>query len=71
MKVINSSKRSSFTLIGLLIVLLWVAFIAGYVLNIVNIVNNLSTDDEVTNMFIFQCIGIIIAPLGSILGWLV
>ena len=71
MKVINSSKRSSFTLIGLLIELLWVAFIAGYVLNIVNIVNNLSTDVEVTNMFIFQCIGIIIAPLGSILGWLV
>ena len=70
MKVINSSKRSSFTLIGLLIVLLWVAFIAGYVLNIVNIINNLSTD-EVTNMFIFQCIGIIIAPLGSILGWFV
>ena len=71
MKVISSSKRSSFTLIGLLIVLLWVAFIAGYVLNIVNIVNNLSTDVEVTNMFIFQCIGIIIAPLGSILGWFV
>ena len=71
MKVINSSKRSSFTLIGLLIVLLWVAFIAGYVLNIVNIINNLSTDDEVTKMFIFQCIGIIIAPLGSILGWFV
>ena len=70
MKVINSSKRSSFSLIGLLIVLLWIAFVAGYVLNIFNIINNLSTD-EVTNMFIFQCIGIIIAPLGSILGWLV
>ncbi len=71
MKVINSSKRSSFSLIGLLIVLLWIAFVTGYVLNIVNIINNLSTDVEVTNMFIFQCIGIIIAPLGSILGWLV
>ena len=71
MKVINSSKRSSFTLIGLSIVLLWITFVAGYVLNIVNIINNLSTFDEGTNMFIFQCIGIIIAPLGSILGWLV
>ena len=71
MKVINSSKRSSFTLIGLSIVLLWITFVAGYVLNIVNIINNLSTVDEGTNMFIFQCIGIIIAPLGSILGWLV
>ena len=70
MKVIGSSKRSSFSLIGLLIVLLWIAFVAGYVLNIFNIINNLSTD-EVTNMFIFQCIGIIIAPLGSILGWFV
>ena len=70
MKVINSNKRSSFTLIGLLIVLLWIAFVAGYVFNIFNIINNLSTD-EVTNMFIFQCIGIIIAPLGSILGWFV
>ena len=70
MKVINSSKRNSFSLIGLLIVLLWIAFVAGYVLNIFNIINNLSTD-EVTNMFIFQCIGIIIAPLGSILGWFV
>ena len=36
MKVINSSKRSSVTLIGLSIVLLWIAFVAGYVLNIVN-----------------------------------
>ena len=71
MKVINSNKRSSSTLVGISIVLLWVTFVAGYVLNIVNIINNLSTDDEVTNMFIFQCIGIIIAPLGSILGWLV
>lgn len=71
MKVINLSKRSPSTSIGLSIVLLWIAFVAGYVLNIVNIVNNLSTDVEVTNMFIFQCIGIIIAPLGSILGWLV
>ena len=71
MKVINSSKRSSFSLIGLSIVLLCTAFVIGYVLNIVNIVNNLSTNDEVTNMFIFQCIGIIIVPLGSILGWLV
>ena len=70
MKVIGSNKRSSFSLIGLLIVLLWIAFVTGYVLNIVNIINNLSTD-EVTNMFIFQCIGIIIAPLGSILGWFV
>ena len=70
MKVIGSSKRSSFSLIGLLIVLLWIAFVAGYVLNIFNIINNLSTD-EVTNIFIFQCIGIIIAPLGSILGWFV
>ena len=71
MKVINSSKRSSFTLIGLSIVLLCTAFVIGYVLNIVNIVNNLSTNDEVTNMLIFQCIGIIIVPLGSVLGWLV
>ena len=71
MKVINSSKRSSFTLIGLSIVLLWITFVAGYVLNIVNIINNLSTVDEGANMFIFQCIGIIIAPLGSILGWFV
>ena len=70
MKVINSNKRSSSTLVGTSIVLLWITFVAGYVLNIVNIINNLSTD-EVTNMFIFQCIGIIIAPLGSILGWLV
>lgn len=70
MKITKSSKRSSFSLIGLLIVLLWIAFVAGYVLNIFNIINNLSTD-EVTNMFIFQCIGIIIAPLGSILGWFV
>lgn len=70
MKITKSSKRSSFSLIGLLIVLLWITFVAGYVLNIVSIINNLSTD-EVTNMFIFQCIGIIIAPLGSILGWLV
>lgn len=59
------------SLIGVLIVLLWLAFAIGYVLNIVNIVSNLSTDVGVTTMFIFQCVGLIVAPLGSVLGWLV
>lgn len=71
MKIINSRKRNSFTLAGIVIVLLWIAFIAGYVLNIINIVSNLSTDVAVTTMFVFQCIGVLIAPLGSILGWVV
>jgi hypothetical protein len=40
---------------------------AGWVLNIVAIVG--SVDAAITGMFILRCIGIFVAPLGAVLGY--
>jgi len=51
--------------------LLWVALIGfgvvGWVLNIIDIVHAIS--EPITGMFILRCIGIIVGPLGAVLGY--
>ena len=44
--------------------------IIGWILNIVDIINKASDNSEITTTFIIQCIGIFIAPLGAVLGWI-
>lgn len=44
-----------------------IVLIAGWVENIVTIVYTIN--DPVTKMFILRCVGIIIPPLGAILGF--
>lgn len=48
-------------------ILLIVSAIFGYVLNIVKMVGAIG--GEVTAIFIARCVGIFVAPLGSILGF--
>lgn len=47
--------------------LLGAAFI-GWIMNIVTIFH--TAGDPITGMFIVRCIGIIVGPIGAILGWI-
>ncbi len=40
----------------------------GWVLNIVTVVHLIS--DPITGMFVLRCVGILLAPLGAILGFI-
>lgn len=44
-----------------------VAAFAGWVMNIVTIMH---TDGGINALFIVRCIGIIVAPLGAVLGYI-
>lgn len=43
-----------------------VALAVGWVSNLMNVLNN----EEITTLFIVQCIGILLAPLGAVLGFI-
>ena len=51
---------------GLVIISIWLVGVIGWVLNGVQIVHTL--DMPITGLFILKCIGIFVAPLGSVLG---
>ena len=61
-------KRSTLST-GPALVLVAIVFagIAGWVMNIFDIVAAVS--DPITAMFILSCVGIFVAPLGAILGY--
>lgn len=44
------------------------AALIGWIMNIVTIFHTAS--DPITGMFIVRCIGIIVGPIGAILGWI-
>lgn len=46
----------------------FVAAAAGWVMNIMAIFQTVG--DPLTAMFILRCVGVFIAPLGAIVGWL-
>lgn len=50
------------------IVLLWLAAIIGWIMNIIKLVWIAS--DPITGVFIFRIVGVVVAPLGAILGYL-
>lgn len=52
------------TLAGLAALTIWLAFIAGWFLNIAFLINS----SEPTGLLIARGVGIVVAPLGSILG---
>ncbi len=59
------------TLVGILYILLWVVIIAGiigWVLNIIQLVALLSAPFSL--MIILKAVGIFVAPLGGLLGWI-
>lgn len=41
----------------------------GWCMNIVTIYNSVQAGTDLGSMFVFRCIGIIVVPLGAILGY--
>lgn len=63
-------KRGGFTLLGLLaILLLGLALVNGWVMNLVDIVIALVHGDPLTTLLLGRFAGLFIAPLGAILGY--
>lgn len=62
------NQNSGFTLFELLIAILVILGAVGWVMNLLEIIGSFS--DPVTGAFIFRCIGVIVLPLGGILGWI-
>lgn len=54
----------------LLVVFLWCLAIGGWVSNIVMVVHGAQQEGPVSKMFILRCIGIPVAPLGVVLGYI-
>lgn len=47
----------------------WLACIAGYLGNIVQVVQMAIANDPVNTLFIMKAISILVAPVGVIFGW--
>lgn len=47
---------------------LFVAAVIGWVKNIIQLIN--IGVGEITTVFVVKCIGIFVAPLGAIMGWI-
>lgn len=62
----GTTEWEGFFAIGL--ILLWVAAAIGWILNIVKIVGSVA--DPLSAMFIIRCLGVFLAPVGAILGFL-
>lgn len=62
------NSQRGFTILELLVAVLVLGGLIGWVWNIVKIVQ--SGFDVITGMFIARCIGVFIAPLGAVLGFL-
>ncbi len=62
------TKQHGLTVFELLTVMLVVGGVIGWIWNIVKIVQ--SGFDVITGMFIARCIGVFVAPLGAVLGWI-
>lgn len=60
--------QRGFTVLELTIALISLIGLFGWVWNIVKIVQ--SGFDVITGMFIARCIGVFVAPLGAVLGFL-
>lgn len=61
---VNEAKAVG--IVGLVVLSIWIAAIVGWVLNIVDIFHTMA--NPVNGLFILRCIGIVFAPLGSVLG---
>ena len=55
---------------GIGIIAFIVLAIAGWIMNLLNVIN-VESGMAVTAQFIVQCVGILLAPLGALMGWIV
>jgi hypothetical protein len=53
---------------SLVIIGLWLGLIAGWVMNIITIANSSFTPLE--GFLVLRVVGIFVAPLGAVLGWI-
>lgn len=61
-------KQAGFTSVQLLVVFVFVLGAIGWVANIVKIIN--TGFDVFTGLLIARCIGVFVAPVGAVLGYL-
>ena len=56
------------TTAGYAVILLWVAVSIGWVMNIIQLIQ--TADNGITGMYLLKIVGIFLAPLGALLGWI-
>lgn len=61
------SQRGN-AVLGTIGIILFIAAIGGWIANIVKIFSEIS--DPITGLFILRAIGVVLAPLGAVLGYL-
>lgn len=61
-------QQGSVVLTSLIIVAIWIAFIVGWIINLVEVIKLAIAAVPVTTLFIVKIVGVFVAPLGSILG---
>lgn len=62
-------KQQGFaTLVGLVILVAWIAAIVGWVINLVDVIQLAVANSPVTTLFIVKAAGIILVPVGAICG---
>lgn len=65
------NSQRGFTLAEFVFVPLFIAWAVGWVWNIVKIVQSMPDGlVGITGMFVARCIGVFLAPLGGVLGYL-
>ena len=62
------TKQRGFTILIALYPIIFITMAFGWVWNIVKITGTFN--DALTGMFIARCIGVFVAPLGAVLGYL-
>ena len=56
---------------ALSIIALWLVAFVGWFFNLFNVIGNFTGNEPFTPLVIGQLIGVVIGPIGSILGWVV
>lgn len=64
----KNSQRGSALLFSGIVVLLAIAGVGGWIANIVKLVG--MSMDPITGMLIVRAVGIVLAPLGAVMGYL-
>ncbi len=53
---------------ALIVIGLWLTFVIGWIINLVDVIQLAIAESPVTTFFIVKCVGVFFAPLGSIIG---
>ena len=64
----NYTKQKGFTLPEMIVVCVLLLGVGGWIANIVKILAIMN--DDITGMFILRIVGIFVAPVGAVLGYL-